>query len=146
MGLFHAGFGMLSGGDVVGNHHGMGNLTATVPVRMVSDLKAAQFPAVELEPVLRTGYIAGKTIFEFGFDDRFELRLPPDIGNAFADDILMPLTPGPAIGLVDVFVGIIPVDHGEQLVGRIGNELGFAPGFSFLLQKPQLFPKGLVFR
>jgi hypothetical protein len=58
----------------------------------------------------------------------------------------VPLPPGPAIGLVDTFVLIIPVDHGEQLIGRIGDELGFPQGLFFFLQKPDFFPKQLVFR
>jgi hypothetical protein len=40
---------------------------------------------------------------------------------------------------------IIPVDHGEQLIGRIGDELGFTPGLFFFLQKPELFPKDADF-
>jgi hypothetical protein len=62
VGLFHPGFCMFPGGDIVGDHNGMGNLTAVVPIRIVGDLIAPQFPAVELEPVFGAGHLPGKTV------------------------------------------------------------------------------------
>jgi hypothetical protein len=90
--------------------------------------------------------LPAKTMVELGLDNRIELSFSPDVGNTFADDIFMPLTASPAIGLVDVLVSVIPVNHGEQLIGRIGDELGFAPGLLFSFSRSRkLFAKDFVF-
>ena len=76
----------------------------------------------------------------------FELGLPPYLGDGATDDILGPLAPGPAIGLVDALILVIAVDHGQQLVRCVGDELGFAAGFLLFFQAFDPFPQGRVFR
>lgn len=141
VGLLHPVFSTLAIGDVMGHHHRMGDFAQMVVVGVVGDLIATQLPAVEFKPIFGTGDLPGKTNVELGLDDLVELGLAPDLGHGLAHQVIPSLAPGTAIGLIDAFVGIVAIDHGEQLVGDIGDELDLAPCLPLFLQGFQLLAK-----